>query len=64
LADAGAASDLIDSIEQVDDVETHGHRLGVVWQKKFAPIVFAIGSDQLRLGSSQTSTAQAATSRA
>jgi hypothetical protein len=26
---AGAASDLIDSIEQVDDVETHGHRLGM-----------------------------------
>jgi hypothetical protein len=36
-ADAGAASDLIDSIEQVDDVETHGHRLGIVRQEKFAP---------------------------
>src|SRR6202021_2550545 len=33
---AGPVPDLVDGVEQVDDVETNGHRLGIVRQQEFA----------------------------
>ena len=50
---AATAPDLVDGVEQVDDVETNGHRLGVVRQQEFAldaDIDLGVGRHRVDIG--------------
>ena len=52
-ADAAAAPDEIDGVEQIDDVEAHRHRLWIIWQQKLArhpDIELSIGRHRRDIG--------------